>query len=141
MIFDSHHHHQNTPTAAPAPIASSAGGFGLSSTTDQLAAHYRHLESLLDSSLATLTLINATQCTSHLPPFTVHTVQVTQALNHLITANSYAPTLTTCTPPRPDHTHAPTPAATPKPEAATYAMIADPHRSPSPTTPNHDTLK
>ncbi|KAJ7826985.1 hypothetical protein B0H14DRAFT_2815919, partial [Mycena olivaceomarginata] len=131
MIFDSHHHHQNAPTAVPPPTTSTVGGIGFATTTDQLAIHYRHLESLLDSALATLTLINATYCTP--------TPAVTQALNHLIAGHphTHTPTPTTGPIPHPDHGSTPTP----MPAPATYATIADPHRSPSPTSPEPNTRK
>ncbi|KAJ7896269.1 hypothetical protein B0H14DRAFT_2678901 [Mycena olivaceomarginata] len=128
MISDSHHHHQNARTAVPPPTTS----------TTQLAIHYRHLESLLDSALATLTLINATYCTPT-PPFTLHTVQVTQALNHFIAGHPHTPTLTPTTDPTPHPDHGSTPM--PMPAPATYATVADPHRSPSPTTPDPNTRK
>ncbi|KAJ7694701.1 hypothetical protein B0H14DRAFT_2650928 [Mycena olivaceomarginata] len=130
MISDSHHHHQNARTAVPPPTTSTVGGIGFATTTDQLAIHYRHLESLLDSALATLTPINAMYCTPT-PPFTLHTVQVTQSLNYFIAGHPHTPTLTPTTDPTPHPDHGSTPM--PMPAPATYATIADPHRSPSPT--------
>ncbi|KAJ7866375.1 hypothetical protein B0H14DRAFT_2732841 [Mycena olivaceomarginata] len=119
MISDSHHHHQNVGTAVPPPTTSTVGGIGFTTTTDQLAIHYRHLESLLDSALATLTLINA--------------------LNHFIAGHPHTPTLIPTTDPTPHPDHGSTPM--PMPAPATYATIADPHRSPSPTIPDPNTHK
>ncbi|KAJ7301765.1 hypothetical protein DFH08DRAFT_978451 [Mycena albidolilacea] len=124
--------------AVPPPMTSTVGGISFDMTTDQLATHCRHLESLLHPALATLTLINATYCT-FTPPFTLHTVQVTQALNHFIAGHphTHTPTPTTGPTPCPDHGSTPTP----MPAPATYAMIANPHRSPSLTSPDPNTQK
>ncbi|KAF8151885.1 hypothetical protein K438DRAFT_1865035 [Mycena galopus ATCC 62051] len=133
MIPDLYHHHQNVPLAVPSPGVSDGG---LASTPAQLAAHYKHLESLLDSALATLTLIHTTSCATP-PLFASRTVQLTRALTHFVSHSATTtpnPTATTCPttspttlPPR-TATTAPTTGPTsnphPTPASATYATAA-----------------
>ncbi|KAJ6517582.1 hypothetical protein DFH09DRAFT_1287763 [Mycena vulgaris] len=138
MISPSYHHHQNAPGSCPAPPTAFPPAFAFISTPDELTTHYQHLCSLLDSALATLTLINVTRGPVS-PPWAPHVVRVTQALNYIITTQNQTSTSTsTSTPPT---AGASTPAArdthddTSPPTLATYAVIADPHRkSPSPIT-------
>ncbi|KAJ7086540.1 hypothetical protein C8R44DRAFT_752562 [Mycena epipterygia] len=138
MFSHSNHHHQNVPGSCPALTTAHTACLGLTSAPDQLATHHRHLESLLDSALATVTLIHATHTTTLL--YTSHVVQVSQALAHLI-ANC-PPTHTTPTRPVPTPTHPDdnTPTAAPK---ATYAAAADSnhHQSSLVTTSDLNTVK
>ncbi|KAJ6507906.1 hypothetical protein C8R47DRAFT_61355 [Mycena vitilis] len=127
MFSHSYHHHQNRKTTP-----TSTHDFVHASTPDQLLDHHRHLESLLDSALATVTLINlhATR-PDYAPVYSSHLIQVIHALNHLTTTHNPTPVET------PTETHIPPtfPAATAVP-GATYAEITT---SPSlPTT--HDPI-
>ncbi|KAF8143611.1 hypothetical protein K438DRAFT_1993750 [Mycena galopus ATCC 62051] len=110
--------------------------------TDNITAHYQHLESLLDSALATLTLI---QCCATPSLFTSRTVQLTQALKHLIsytTSTIPGPTATTSssTTPAPPTmtttltTEQPPRSSPPLPMPVTYAMAAD---TPQPVIPEN----
>ncbi|KAJ7138324.1 hypothetical protein C8R44DRAFT_848165 [Mycena epipterygia] len=137
MLSHSDHYHSNAVGSCPALETVSTGCFSLTSTPEQLTAHYRHLESLLDSALATLTLINATT-TITTPPHTLHVIQVSWALVHLIGTSAHT-TLTRPGSP-PTSTDDLAPIATPK---ATYATAADPHHHQSPlaTTPDPNTIK
>ncbi|KAJ6548788.1 hypothetical protein B0H19DRAFT_1074605 [Mycena capillaripes] len=128
MFSHSDHHHQSPPGLG----ATSTIDFTYVSTPDQLSEHYRHLESLLDSALATLTLINATTTTGPMPAYCPRTIQVVQALNHYIATQDVIPTATTPTT---------TNVATSPPIAApaTYAGITT--RSSTRTTPDLNTTK
>ncbi|KAJ7196746.1 hypothetical protein GGX14DRAFT_700460 [Mycena pura] len=125
MISDLYHHHQNAPLAVPSPAV---GNEGLASTPAQLSAHFKHLESLLDSALATLTLIHTTSGAT--PPFFAsRTVQLTQALTHFVSHSAI-------TTPNPTATTTPTTSPTTLPlRTATTAPTTAPTASNSDSTP------
>jgi hypothetical protein len=130
----SNHDHQNAPNNPQAPPTHHAGLFTLSMSHDQLISHHRHLESILDSALATITLLNAATTSLAYSP---RMQQITQAINYHI--SSAQPTHDN----RTYHVLTPAcPATTPATAAATtnatYAAIT---RSPSPTTSESNTTK
>ncbi|KAJ7140322.1 hypothetical protein C8R43DRAFT_1109628 [Mycena crocata] len=99
---------------------------------DQLSSHHRHLESLLDSALATVTLINAAATQKTPLRYSSRMTQIIRALGHYILTPTLDPeasagldTTTGTTTDIPHH--APTP--------ATYAAVA------SPITSDHHTTK
>ncbi|KAF7365768.1 hypothetical protein MVEN_00450700 [Mycena venus] len=121
MILSLNHHHQKGQTACPAPAHHTSDNL---SSHDELLTHYQHLETLLDSALATLTLIHGI---SSSPVYTPHLLGVLRVLDrHItqpspITMPSDSTTATTATT---------TPTNAPKfePPTATYAAVtvADP---------------
>ncbi|KAJ7438200.1 hypothetical protein B0H11DRAFT_1935391 [Mycena galericulata] len=137
MFSHSDHHHQNALGGRPTLTTATAGGLNPTTITDQLLAHHRHLESLLDSALATLTLITLTNTTTTLS-YTSHVLQVVQALTYHIAFDSDH----TPTPPTVPSNHldnAPTAIA----PTATYAAVTVPHgaQSSSLTTPDRKTTE
>ncbi|KAJ7782952.1 hypothetical protein B0H16DRAFT_1494864 [Mycena metata] len=130
MILSSNHHHQGSALQpGPAPY--------LKSDLDGLVmSHYRHLESLLDSALATLALI---QTATSPPVFTPHLLGVLQLLAHHITQTTqttsgmgHSPSLATTTPLTTSATTS-SPDLPPRSPSATYAAVADA----KPSTPDH----
>ncbi|KAJ7334318.1 hypothetical protein DFH08DRAFT_1020605 [Mycena albidolilacea] len=75
-----------------------SAGVYLSSPIDLLSAHYFHLESLLDSTLATLTLIHDSAPTTALPALTGHTTEVLRALCRHAFVQAPSPIAPTATP-------------------------------------------
>ncbi|KAJ7757775.1 hypothetical protein DFH07DRAFT_940451, partial [Mycena maculata] len=136
MFSHSDHHHQSPCSVHSTP----AGGPSPSTIPADLLAHHQHLESLLDSALATLALIHSTSTvtTNGVIPYNLHMVQVTQALaRHITPCSDHTPTLlpTPTADQRLNHAHVP----------ATYATAAAAHpkRSPSasPTIPAPNTTQ
>ncbi|KAJ7796040.1 hypothetical protein B0H13DRAFT_2392830 [Mycena leptocephala] len=82
MISSVDQHHHGGPTSSPAPIQHFSDDY---CAQDELPAHYRHLESLLDLALATLTLIRDNTSS---PIFTPHLVGVLRLLNRDIAKTS-----------------------------------------------------
>ncbi|KAJ6552675.1 hypothetical protein DFH09DRAFT_1085847 [Mycena vulgaris] len=137
MISHPNHHHQDVPGGIPTHIPACTASLSFTLPTDQLLGHHKHLESFLDSALATLTLIIAT--TTSLP-FTLHVTQVTEALARYITIHSAPAPVAPTAPavpaaPTDDHTWRPT-------VGATYAsVLTNNHDSPSPISPEPSTHK
>ncbi|KAJ7792543.1 hypothetical protein B0H14DRAFT_2930708, partial [Mycena olivaceomarginata] len=114
MIPSVDHHHHGGPTACPTrALRSDAQPY------NELATHRQHLETLLDSALATLMLIQA--ASASVPVFGTHIVGVIRLLNQHTTNTS-----PTCIPARPP----PTPVATTT--AATMTLAPAP--APTSTT-------
>ncbi|KAJ7732751.1 hypothetical protein DFH07DRAFT_944973 [Mycena maculata] len=127
------HHHRLFPDALGGH-STPAGGPSPTTIPADLLAHHQHLESLLDSALATLALIHSTSTvtTNGVIPYNSHMVQVTQALaRHITPCSDHTPTLLSTPTIHQRLDHAPVP--------ATYATVAAAHpkRSPSasPTIP------
>jgi hypothetical protein len=118
MFSRYNHHDQTGPAHNPAPstqLASPSLPGDSLPHSDSLSAHYSCLESLLDSALATLTLIRDSAPTTALPALTGHMTEVLHALCR------HAPLG-----PRPDtlaSTASPPPSPTPAPKPATYADV------------------
>ncbi|KAF7372155.1 hypothetical protein MVEN_00074600 [Mycena venus] len=117
------------------PAAPQQSGLLFSSlgARDSLLAHHRHLDSLLDSALATLTLIHESESTTDSPiPYSPHLLGVFYLLSCQMTTQ----TTTTTVP-----ASFPTPAATqldspPAPAPATYADVSQ-----SPAAPETNMAK
>ncbi|KAF7366097.1 hypothetical protein MVEN_00486100 [Mycena venus] len=127
MFSRLNHHHQSGVAACPTAPPTLTAPYDFLKARDTLLAHHRHLESLLDSVLATLTLIHESESTTHIPlPYSPHLPGVFDLIScRISTQTTVLPTslpLVT-TPPAP-----PAP-ATP----ATYAAVADPHCVTPPT--------
>ncbi|KAJ7715295.1 hypothetical protein B0H14DRAFT_2644190 [Mycena olivaceomarginata] len=128
MIPSVDHHHHGGPTACPTPALRSDAQ---PCPHNELTTHRQHLETLLDSALATLMLIQA--ASASVPVFGTHIVGIIRLLNQHTTDTS-----PTCIPARPPPTSvatttaatmtsAPTPAPTSTTAtyaAATYAAAA-----------------
>ncbi|KAK7012828.1 hypothetical protein R3P38DRAFT_3015285 [Favolaschia claudopus] len=122
------HHHQRAREHAPASPALFDASNSPIDAQSHLLTHHKHLESLLDSVLATLTLIQTTETeTNSAPPYSPHSV----AVFHLITRKISSQ----ITPPHRETTPAPPAGESPSPPLATYATVTDP----STTEPNNDT--
>ncbi|KAK7007247.1 hypothetical protein R3P38DRAFT_2554155 [Favolaschia claudopus] len=94
------HHHQRAREHAPASPALFDASNSPIDAQSHLLTHHKHLESLLDSVLATLTLIQTTETeTNSAPPYSPHSV----AVFHLITRKISSQ----ITPPRRETTPAP----------------------------------
>ncbi|KAJ7896878.1 hypothetical protein B0H13DRAFT_2338080 [Mycena leptocephala] len=135
MLSSLDHHHQEGPAT---PLATTPHSTVDLCSRDELRAHHQHLETLLDSALATLALIRET--TTALP-YTPHLLAVLRVLNHHI-AQSTAPTTGALFPAN----ATPTPTATPMTTTttttqATYAAASDPRRSGPISTPEPNTVK
>ncbi|KAF7329013.1 hypothetical protein MVEN_02531400 [Mycena venus] len=127
MFSRLNHHHQSGVAACLTAPPTLTAPYDFLKARDTLLAHHRHLESLLDSVLATLTLIHESESTTHIPlPYSPHLLGVFDLIScRISTQTTVLPTslpLVT-TPPAP-----PAP-ATP----ATYAAVADPHCVTPPT--------
>ncbi|KAJ7117877.1 hypothetical protein C8R43DRAFT_99995 [Mycena crocata] len=127
-----YHHHQTTSDDSPALTTTPVCPFTSTVPPDQLSSHHRHLESLLDSALATVTLINAAATQKTPLRYSSRMTQIIRALGHYILTPTLDPeasagldTTTGTTTDNPHH--APTP--------ATYAAVA------SPITSDHHTTK
>ncbi|KAJ6535699.1 hypothetical protein B0H19DRAFT_1383145 [Mycena capillaripes] len=126
------------PPASPASVYS----------RDELRAHHQHLEALLDSALATLTLIRETTTTPALP-YTPHLLAVIRVLSHQVVQPTQTPTgataditaSTTATVTTPTPAPIPTTTTTPACPHATYATVADSRRSEPVSTPEPNTVK
>ncbi|KAJ7827951.1 hypothetical protein B0H14DRAFT_2594906 [Mycena olivaceomarginata] len=121
-----HHHQSEAATCLPAPQHSTTL-FDSLQARDDLLTHHQHLETLLDSALATFTLIHEAQSTTDSPiPFSPHLLGVLHLSCRL---NPQTPINTTIA-------VAPTPAAsaTTQPVSAapaTYAAVTQSTRSPT----------
>ncbi|KAF7333180.1 hypothetical protein MVEN_02383800 [Mycena venus] len=127
MFSRLNHHHQSGVAACPTAPPTPTTPYDSLKARDTLLVHHRHLETLLDSVLATLTLIHGSESTTHIPlPYSPHLLGVFDLISrHISTQTTSLPTslpLVT-TPPAP-----PAPAA-----PATYAAVTDPHRVTPPT--------
>ncbi|KAF7372291.1 hypothetical protein MVEN_00088900 [Mycena venus] len=129
MFSRLNHHHQSGVAACPTAPPTPTTPYDSLKARDTLLVHHQHLETLLDSVLATLTLIHESESMTHIPlplPYSPHLLGVFDLIScHISTQTTYLPTslpLVT-TPPAP-----PAPAA-----PATYATVADPHRITPPT--------
>ncbi|KAJ7605759.1 hypothetical protein B0H17DRAFT_1154188 [Mycena rosella] len=111
------HHHENGLPVCVAPGEPCIPGTTLAPTCRTHMGHHRHLETLLDSALATLTLIRGN--TAHVQHFTPHLLEVLRLLNHHILAS---PSTTLSTTPPAATTIAPSPPATTSPHPATDAV-------------------
>jgi hypothetical protein len=137
MISSLDHHHQEGPASSPALLQQPTTDF---SPPDELRAHHQRLETLLDSALATLTLIREAT-TSPALPYTPHLVAVLRVLSRHIAQSP--PSAGALSPPN----TTPAPAATittttnAPPSQATYAAVADPRRSEPVSTPEPNTVK
>ncbi|KAJ7746041.1 hypothetical protein B0H16DRAFT_1557559 [Mycena metata] len=125
MTLPYDHHDQKGALASAAhydpPNVANYAGFD----QQQLLTHHSHLESLLDSALATLTLIRETAPTCPALMFTPHVVQVLHSLTRHITASiAQTPTLHTTTTP-----------------TSYAAAAATRHPAPARTTPEPNTTK
>ncbi|KAJ7158192.1 hypothetical protein C8R43DRAFT_1124812 [Mycena crocata] len=122
------HHHQDGLGPCSAPTTPTIAQYSIPTGLEQLITHHRHLESLLDSALATLTLINQTTA----PPlaYTPHVLQVIHVLTHHIITQLPA------TPAAPTTAHT-TPIDTfPVPSMATYAAADGRSVTPTPSENN-----
>ncbi|KAJ7126586.1 hypothetical protein C8R43DRAFT_1134910 [Mycena crocata] len=118
MISASDHHHQSVPAVLLAPPTTPSTfqppNAGPTHSNDLLAAHYHRLESLLDSALATLTIIHCTAiCTG--PILNPHMTDVLKVLTRLSAASASAP-------PPPTHSSAPDSIPSQSVKTATYAQ-------------------
>jgi hypothetical protein len=80
MFSRCYHHDQMAPDASPAPPTPFTTCQPLGAGLDHLSAHHHRLESLLDSALATLTLIRDNAPSAAPPTFSSHMTQVLRAL-------------------------------------------------------------
>ncbi|KAF7371726.1 hypothetical protein MVEN_00029100 [Mycena venus] len=142
MILSLDHHHQKGPTTFAALAQDTTAG---SHPRDDLLTHCRHLETLLDSALATLTLIHGYTST---PVYTPHLLGVLHVLSHHITQPSPVPTPASPSRTAPatktsTTTSTTTPTNAPKidPTPATYAAIAESWCSEPSLTPHCDAIK
>ncbi|KAF7333585.1 hypothetical protein MSAN_02417500 [Mycena sanguinolenta] len=130
MFSHSYHYHQPSPVGHRPATATQTPHANRTSAPDLVSDHYQHLESLLDSALATLALINVT---TPAPIYCSRIRQVVQALDHYISTQPTTPTLDLATKTDTDTTTAAEPPRT-APLPATYAGIVRQSTSPEPTT-------
>ncbi|KAJ7761184.1 hypothetical protein DFH07DRAFT_771514 [Mycena maculata] len=86
------HHHQNGPPVSAAPTEPCTQATTLALTCQIHMDHHRHLESLLDSALATLTVV--WEITTQPQNFTPHLLEVLWVLNrHILPSSSTTPSM------------------------------------------------
>ncbi|KAF7343588.1 hypothetical protein MSAN_01979300 [Mycena sanguinolenta] len=130
MFSHSYHHHQPTPEGHRPATATQTLHANRTSAPDLVSDHYQRLESLLDSALATLALINVT---TPVPIYCSRIRQVVQALDHYTSTQPTTPTPDLATKTDTDPTTAADPPRT-APTPATYAGVVRQSTSPEPTT-------
>ncbi|KAJ7858806.1 hypothetical protein B0H14DRAFT_3632501, partial [Mycena olivaceomarginata] len=120
----SNHHDQTANPAQPTHLAPLLHAGHSVTHSNPLSAHYSRLESLLDSALATLTLIRDRTQSPDLPALTGHMMEVLQALcRHTVSVHPGTITTPTMTP-APCSTPAPSPSPFPSTtRPATYAEV------------------
>ncbi|KAJ7908059.1 hypothetical protein B0H13DRAFT_1878968 [Mycena leptocephala] len=132
MFSRPNHYHQDGPAPCLAPPLQLTTHCGSSTAGDHLLAHHQHLESLLDSALATLALIQNSEPPTAPPVYTPHLLGVLRILHSQITSQA-----TVTTPPP-----STTPSTKPDPAApATYAAAVDHRCTASSSAPELNTLK
>ncbi|KAF8179489.1 hypothetical protein K438DRAFT_1842887, partial [Mycena galopus ATCC 62051] len=120
MFSRSNHHDQNRAEAPSTYLAPRLCAGDFLTRSDPLSVHYSRLETLLDSALATLTLIRDYAPTA--PALTIHSSEVLRALCRHVPVPALCPQPDTVTPtPTPTPTPSPTPALTST--RATYADV------------------
>ncbi|KAF7350061.1 hypothetical protein MVEN_01307800 [Mycena venus] len=120
------HHHQSGPAACPAGPSLPTPPYSSVGARDHLIDHHRHLETLLDSTLATLTLIHAESAAGGhcLLPYSPHLLGVFNLISHHII--SPIPTTPSTPVPTTTHTEATAPLAPTSYTAATRVMSPTP---------------
>ncbi|KAJ7501691.1 hypothetical protein B0H11DRAFT_2371985 [Mycena galericulata] len=132
MFSRPNHHHQNGTAACPTAPLQPTQLFSSLEARDNLLTHHRHLETLLDSALATLTLIHESESTAGSPlPYSPHLLGVFHLLSCRISPQTIATTDTPVSLPDPATTRPDLPIA-----PATYAAVTQ-----SPTTSETHTAK
>ncbi|KAJ7336208.1 hypothetical protein DFH08DRAFT_965103 [Mycena albidolilacea] len=138
MFSRSNHHDQKVPAHGRAPptlLAPHRPAGDYLQQLDPLSAHYFRLESLLDSALATLTLIRDYAPTTDLPTLTDHMTEVLRALCRLDPLPAPCPATPTTTP-----MVTPSPSPPPPSKTATYAeAVAAPDPVATPTADADET--
>ncbi|KAJ7741963.1 hypothetical protein DFH07DRAFT_964740 [Mycena maculata] len=135
MASSLNHHHENGPLPSAALTGPGTPGITTVSTCQIHMDHHRHLESLLDSALAMLTLIRENTTQTETQNFSPHLLEVLRVLNlHILPLHST--TLPTTMPTMNTATTVPSSAPT---APATYASAAQ--RPESPSTPENNTVK